>query len=221
MISTHHKFIYLHVPKTGGNAIQNLLVPFSDDQKISGGFRDGTDRFEISGPVTSHKHATLEEYQGNFERDMFLILISVRHPFSRAVSAYFSPHRWYENHATQGWIPRQPDWDEAEFMKLLSGASLRPATQFLRLGTSLKTPDLIIKTEDFEHGIKCCETLLNLHGKLVPNIQKANVTHAPTALYNKILQSKALQQHVESVFEADMSFFGYDSYKYTPPKGAD
>ena len=35
MISFKHKFIFIHAPKTAGNAIQNVLQKYSDDEIIN------------------------------------------------------------------------------------------------------------------------------------------------------------------------------------------
>jgi hypothetical protein len=41
MISTSHQFLFVHIPKTGGNSIQTILLPFSDDQKNTSTKQDG------------------------------------------------------------------------------------------------------------------------------------------------------------------------------------
>jgi hypothetical protein len=66
MISSKYRFLYVHIPKTGGNSIQHVLLPISDDQKELKKHQDGLDRFEVIGPKTKKKHASLKaiERQG-------------------------------------------------------------------------------------------------------------------------------------------------------------
>ena len=45
MLSTRHRFLFLHVPKTAGNAVQTWLLPHSDDQKVTHRHQDGIERF--------------------------------------------------------------------------------------------------------------------------------------------------------------------------------
>lgn len=95
MISSQYKFIYLHVPKTGGNSIQSVLLPMSDDSLIIREVGDGYERFGISGAITSHKHNDLSCYAKAIgdQCAAYRIVMSVRNPFERAISHYFSPHR--------------------------------------------------------------------------------------------------------------------------------
>jgi len=51
MISRRYKFIYVHIPKTGGTTIQSVLLPFSDDEKFIVPYQDGVDSFEVRGPL--------------------------------------------------------------------------------------------------------------------------------------------------------------------------
>jgi len=110
MHSERHRLIYLHPPKTGGNSIQSVLLPFSDDRKVLVGHQDGRDRFEVRGPATASKHATLADYASSLDIAAYRVAISVRHPFDRAVSFFFSPHRWMRQ-TEDGWSLATPVWD--------------------------------------------------------------------------------------------------------------
>lgn len=71
MISHKYKFIFIHIPKTGGLSVFNALMPFCDDDKFMRGHASQSDYLKIS---------KLENYyQFSF----------VRNPFARLVSAYF------------------------------------------------------------------------------------------------------------------------------------
>ena len=105
MIISRHKLIYIHAPKTAGNAIQSLLFDISDDDKIVYHHQNGVDRFEVSGPITFSKHSALRIYNNGLGNNLsgWRVMVSIRHPFERAISAYFSPHRWYnKTHKRRG-----------------------------------------------------------------------------------------------------------------------
>lgn len=99
MISFRHKFIYIHVPKTGGNSIQTALHDFSDDQIV---FRksvgkvaneDGAQGLDVFNPTLGfnsdyHKHAKFSDYAAVMgdEINNFFVVASIRNPFDRLVS---------------------------------------------------------------------------------------------------------------------------------------
>lgn len=52
MISTEKNFIFIHVPKTAGNSLQDALRPFADDDfVIAHASQDGVERFGLKNPT--------------------------------------------------------------------------------------------------------------------------------------------------------------------------
>jgi hypothetical protein len=116
MISLAGRWLFIHVPRTGGNALQTILVPHSDDRLVADAQRDGVERFEVVGPVTPRKHASLEEYRRLLPADVFPTLFSfavVRNPWERAISTYFAPIRWGDD---------RPSWSVDTFRSTLDNA---------------------------------------------------------------------------------------------------
>lgn len=106
MLSTTHRFLFLHIPKTGGNSVQDALRPWSDDQIVSlAPHQDGVERFEVrSGRYKTQKHSVLADYRREYGAQLFDGLFRftcVRNPWERVVSFYFSPHR-----GTVDWSPQ-------------------------------------------------------------------------------------------------------------------
>lgn len=93
-----NKVIFVHYPKTGGNSIQDALRNYSEDQIISKGVhQDGIERFGVlnSEHKNLKKHSTLQDYYNAIGEDLFAhkVFITIRNPYDRMVSCYFSPHR--------------------------------------------------------------------------------------------------------------------------------
>jgi hypothetical protein len=156
MISTAYKFIFVHIPKTGGNSIQDALLPFSDDSKhVLPPHGDGADRFEVMGPATPTKHATLEGY---FEAlgeasSGYRVMTVYRDPLERALSMYYSPSR----------ILRKGGGDTFDmdvFEKIVS--KMKTAVSFLTVRDQAVTPDFLLRFDSLELDFQQASRTLGL-----------------------------------------------------------
>ncbi|MEE4172642.1 MAG: sulfotransferase family 2 domain-containing protein [Xanthomonadales bacterium] len=133
MLSRQFGFLFIHVPKTAGNAIQHALLPYSEDHLVlSQPHHDGEDRFEIGSPgLQVHKHSTLSAYRDQlgdeFLREL-LVFTVVRDPWERCVSHYFSPHRG------------EISWDKEAFRAFVQ-REVMPLEYYLRLAGDATASD--------------------------------------------------------------------------------
>jgi hypothetical protein len=110
MISIQKNFLFVHIPKTGGNSIQNILQKYSDDKLvILGDHQDGKERFEIrnSAYPNLEKHSTLNDYKVALENETFHSLFkfaTIRNPWDMMISYYFSPHRGITEWSRDGFL---------------------------------------------------------------------------------------------------------------------
>lgn len=113
MISIQKNFLFVHIPKTGGNSMQNILKKYSKDQLvILGEHQDGEERFEVRNEnyPTLEKHSTLNDYKKVIAQNTFSHLFkfaTIRNPWDMMISYYFSPHRGIS------------EWDRNSFLELL------------------------------------------------------------------------------------------------------
>lgn len=107
MISIQKKFLFIHVPKTGGNSIQNVLRSYSEDEIVTlAKHQDGIERFEVrNSKYRITKHSTLSHYKSVLDAktyDSLYKFATIRNPWDMMISYYFSPHRsaseWDRNH---------------------------------------------------------------------------------------------------------------------------
>jgi hypothetical protein len=123
MISISKRFLFIHVEKTGGNSIQTVLKNYSEDvfdnihDVGKGGKKlilDGIENFEVKNPkYGTIKHSRLRDYKKVLEQNVYEKLFkfsTIRNPWERMISCYFSPHR------------KGLPWDRQEFIRVVKAA---------------------------------------------------------------------------------------------------
>lgn len=207
MISTAWRFILLHAPKTGGNALQLLLQPISDDRLLVFGGRDGVHRFGVRGPVTPHKHATLQDYATALDGrlDGWRIVLTARDPLARAVSYYFSPHRWTERDGDGGGRRRPPAWDRAAFLKMLD--EVAPLVDFVTVDGVLRRPDHLIRQEQLAEDFAAFVGAAGL--PVDPSaLRRVNQSAGDSGQRQAALCDPLVQEAVRARFAADYELLG-------------
>ena len=208
MLLTRLNLIYLHAPKTGGNSIQSLLLPYCDDEIVIKGHQDGVDRFQIKGEVTPDKHAVYSDYERHLgsKAAQFRVAISIRHPVDRAVSYYFSPHAWMRRHDDGEWRLDEPFWSMERFREQL--AEVRPMSDFLASATGYRKPDLTIRYETIaEDMTRLWQTLGLPAGQC--SLPHRNRSATSDAMKRKVLEDTDVRDLVTERFAVDMAMFGY------------
>lgn len=122
MLSLQKKFVFLHIPKTGGNSIQDALRAYTDEDFVTQGpHQDGVERFQLRNSTFTHlkKHSTLQCYHKALRDDLqnYYIFTTIRNPFDKLVSFYFSPHRG------------KVEWDSKKFARF--ARKVRPLEHYL------------------------------------------------------------------------------------------
>ena len=200
MLSTTHNFLFIHVPKTGGNSIQKVLLPYSDDQMaLAAPFHDGVDRFEILSPgLNIHKHSTLADYQAQLGCALFSRLIKiacVRNPWDRCVSFFFSPHRG------------EVLWDPEAFAEFIQ-TTVKPHRDFLSLPDSQSdcfgNLDVILRFEQLQDDFDSLCDRLGIERNELPH---ANVSNREC--YRVYYQQAGLTDLVRFQFAEEIERFGY------------
>lgn len=183
MISASKQFIFIHVPKTGGNSLQELLLEYSDDKvALYSENQDGTERFEIKSSYSAKlkKHSILRDYKAYLKPEAYVKYYKfavVRNPWERAISLYFSP------------IFKRTEFSEKEFLKSLR--SCRPLAYYVneinlfekltaKLGFFKGTNynlrsqvDLILRFENLEEDLEYLKRELNIELKKLQHRNKS------------------------------------------------
>lgn len=199
MIGEKFQFIFVHIPKTAGNALQSILINYSEDAKVIRGQKDGIHRFGIESPYGTSKHSTLSDYLTTLGPDAFWSkrrFACIRNPWERAISFYFSPHK------------RRTVWDRDEFLKGLD--SMESMASYLRLPTDPagtlpdRNVDFLIRFERLQQDFDQLCDILGIERHHLPMRNQSDVLPYPDYYDDELIQI------VGNRFFEDVSLFGYE-----------
>jgi hypothetical protein len=202
MLSITHQFLFVHIPKTGGNSIQDGLRPFSEDRLVClAPHQDGLERFELrSERFCTEKHSTLADYAREYGTELFAGLhrfTCARNPWDRVVSYYFSPHR--------GAVVWQPD----DFRRFIP--TVLPMRHYLALPgdgaagltVAARHVDRVLRFERLQEDFDALCGLLGIAAQPLPRRNRS--AHAAYRDYYDA-NTRAL---VERQFGDEAAHFGY------------
>lgn len=205
MISLKHGFLFIHIPKTAGNSIQNILKDYSEEKLVCvAPHQDGVERFEVrSDDYTIHKHSTLSDYHQQLGSDVIDGLFKftcVRNPWERMISFYFSPHRG------------EISWDRGRFISLLG--NVLPTTDFISLSGAedvcsqcFENMNHYIRYEELEAGFKRLCERISIPFTCLPRRNVSRRQHYST------YYDEELKELVRQRFMREITFFDYE-FKY-------
>lgn len=191
MISESKKFLFIHYPKTGGNSIQKALLEYSVDALVPTHFtrRSGynEDFRTYNSNYKTHKHSTLNNYRQELEPELFKSLFkftTVRNPWDRMISYYFSPHR------------QNSEWNREDFVEFVkkipvlrlftvSKSNFRTIRKFNNFRYRYRIPgmpldaemDFIMKFENLENDFLTVCKRLGIPEVSLPKLNKSKRKH--------------------------------------------
>lgn len=197
MISFQKRFLFVHIPKTGGNSIQSVLQRYSEDELVRARpGQDGVERFGISSPgYKLKKHSRLAEYRDALGEEHFARLYKfacVRNPWERMVSYYFTPGQGKR-------------WDRKAFQKIVSESL--STTDYLRLtpgeGDPFRNVDRVLHFENLAEEFASVCADLGIPATPLPNYNKSEREH-----YSKYYDDE-LRDLVGARFADEIARFSY------------
>jgi hypothetical protein len=203
MISISHNWLFIHIPRTGGNSVQSVLAPYSEDHLTQGAFQDGIDRFDVQGFYTGNKHFSLQDYADIVPQEIFSKLFKftvVRNPWARAISSFFLPLKWIS-------AGRQPRWSASEFRGDIE--HMPSMARMLNVNGIPGQMDLLLRFETLEIDFAALTKRLGIEtGATLPHKNKGYSAENWRHYY---LKSPDLVDLVAERFAEDIEMFGYDA----------
>lgn len=202
MISLKNNFLFVHIPKTAGNSVQNILRTYSEDRVVClHPFQDGFERFGvISERFKTQKHSILKDYQTALDKELFDKLFKftiVRNPWDRMISCYFSPHL--------GVVA----WDRDQFKRLIF--EVEPITSFLSLEPSeddtlapFRNIDYFIRYENLNEDFRKVCDLVGIPWETLPTRNKSQ-----RKSYEQYYDDELIEL-VQNKFSKEIEYFNYE-----------
>lgn len=168
IISSGRKFIFVHIPKTGGTALALALEAraMADDIMIGDTPKAVKRRGRLKGLQAAGrlwKHSTLADIEGIVPRaafDDYFIVSLVRNPWDRLVSYYFWLRAQTFDHPAVGLAKSLPFADFLAHPQTQASLRANPYTSYMRDGAGAEHCSLYIRLENLEQDLQAFENHL-------------------------------------------------------------
>jgi hypothetical protein len=226
MIVYDLNIIFIHIPKTGGTSIGNILHP---DIKIINSNHSYKDYTESNGVQHHAEHLTYMDYKNilankNLNISDYFIFSFVRNPYSRIVSLW----KYWSKRKSNA-IKLLPKNNKLLNFLKSSGSSIKEFENFVyhlhsqknkiflfgNLQNNFVKPDQVNflgKFENIEQDIKTLLELVSVHANIditKKNIQHLNRTSNTNTEYLNFISSTATRDQIYEIYESDFTIFDY------------
>jgi len=204
MINHTHKFIFIHIPKTGGTSIEFHFVPDRMDRikHIYG----GTPLQPDNKAHLKFHHLKIQYPSLNF--DEYVKFTFVRNPWSRAVSSFFHTRKKNRNDLRE-FLGLSGNFSFKEFIVSLKNLKkLHPhyddQFSFLINKNKKQCMDFIGKLENYQQDFNIVCDKIGIPQQQLPHINKSKHKH-----YTEYYDDET-KQIVAEKYAKDIEYFGYE-----------
>jgi hypothetical protein len=221
IISTSHRFIFVHIVKTAGTSVTEALARTVRWNDVVVG---GTDYGEAIQAAYHRqfglsKHATAREICDTIGAETWAGMFSfafVRHPFARAVSVYTWKRKMLEKAASDDAVWQWPasrafaaTTDFSGFIRhpdFLASVAARPQADWVTGADGRRIVDFVGRVEAIEAGMR---EICGRIGIPYEGVPVANASAGPSAQAREPLAEDD-SRHLTDLYRKDFVAFGYD-----------
>lgn len=190
-ISHKKKYIFIHIPKTGGNSLTKFLK-----KDISNKYYFDNDSILIYSEFDSKKeikHRTINYYNNRYDLDKYFKFCIVRNPYDRIMSHYFYDFKY----------TKKKKFEKNDFIKFVKSHKM---TQFnyVSIDGEIKM-DKIVRFENMINDFKDIDIFKNIDFSRFPHINKSKNNKNK---YQKFYDNE-LQDLVYNTYLKDFEEFNY------------
>lgn len=196
MISHKKKFIYIHIPKTGGNSLSLYLKNYSSNKVIQRNSRVGLGQgidIICEKSKIDIKHMPITYYRGLYPNlySSYIKFTIVRNPYDRLISLYF-------------WLRSNRPYTKKSFKEFLN-KNIKSQLSFIMVDDKIEV-DYICKFENLEEDLKYIFNKINIDTKdmVFPHLNASKHNYYMSYYDNELLSI------INKKYENDFKVLGYD-----------
>jgi hypothetical protein len=206
IISDSKKFIFIHIPRTGGISMQESLQPWKDAQNL-----DYSAATINAGPDFPHFTAwEIRGFVGPARFQEYFKFAFVRNPWDRMVSRYFHLRKFNDKpeklNNRRGYLPPGnlsfAEWLRGGTPNAIHPLDLRPQTDWVRDGPQKLLTDWIARFETLEKDFEAIGQRLGI-SPVLPHYNRSRHDD-----YRRYYDEEA-RDKVARIFESDIETWGY------------
>jgi hypothetical protein len=205
MISHKHRCIFVHIPKTGGSSIEDVIWPRNrTEADLWMGF---TSRYRNKYQTGGLQHLLARQIRhevGAEVFDTYFKFTFVRNPWDRAVSQFASMQYRADLRELIGMTPATSFAEYLELTDRHPHIQWTPQVEFVRDENLASLVDFVGRFEDLKHDAKVVFERLGIRRRRLPHQQRSRHRH-----YRKYFDDRS-REWILSRYREDIEMFGYD-----------
>ncbi|ERT06112.1 sulfotransferase family protein [Lyngbya aestuarii BL J] len=213
MISYKHKCIFVHIPKTGGTSLENIIWPRAKDRTESNlwmGFISGFHNKYQTGGLQHLLSTQIRQEVGDQVFNSFFKFTVVRNPWDKAISQFLYMKK---RKSLRDFMGMSEDDCFKQYLSLIqkkNHVQWEPQYKFVFDDQGCLLVDFIGKFENFEQdaykildqsGVKT--KILGIRVKKIPHTNKSNRLH-----YTEYYDTES-REIVQNLYQKDIEIFNY------------
>jgi hypothetical protein len=215
IINKTHRFIFIHIPKTGGTSVKEQLRQYRTASDLYINHPADTQGFASARAVKIRKHSSAIEVRtalGAAEFSRFFKFCAVRNPFSRTISLFrflkFNFRAWPRSDVMEKMDSLEEFVASPIFRSRGPGGIISPQVHWLVDESGANCMDFIVRTETIEHDFRQIKARLGLPEAAAP-LLKRNQSKGEAEEFAAELVSGTVVDAIRSRYAADFRLLEY------------
>ncbi|SDP55259.1 sulfotransferase family 2 domain-containing protein [Ectopseudomonas guguanensis] len=205
MVSHELKAIFIHIPKTGGSSIEQIIWPMEkgrSEAELWMGFKDAYhNEFQTGGLQHLLAHQ-VRNILGDEVFSSYFKFSIVRNPWDKALSQYRYMTKRPDLMSFVGMSERDCFKRYLERIQTKEHVQWLPQYRFVMSASGDSLVDYIGRFEEFEHAVKFAVRRIGLSCDQVPHLNASDASRL------EVLDRDSCEQIAE-IYKDDISVFGY------------